>query len=165
MTMAGRPRDQGERYPSGKLKGAAKFRGTSPALVRRMIERAKDGAADPRIASVPGRLHLEGRLSERAYAAALSYAELRGRFHRVMGYRPRSAASPSYEEGYASAGGPENEHVILQVRMDHTAVLKLLSPADVIDLDAMCIDDRYLASWQVAPIAKLLDKLVVHFRN
>lgn len=162
MTI-GRPRDTGERYPSGKLKAPARFAGMPPAQIRRALDLVMTKAADPRMGSAVGCLLIEGKLTAPQAAAAMSYAELRGRFHRLMGFRARTAASPSYEQGYGQASGPEDELRIVRARLDHTAMLKVYDSGGQIDLDALCIDDKRPASYELPRITALLDRLVVHF--
>lgn len=155
---------EGERYPSGKLKQPAKFSGTPPAQIRKMIDLAESKAADPTLATSVGWLRLHGKLTNLQLSAAVSYAALRGRFHRIMGFRPRTAASPSYEQGYGLTHEIEDERRIQRIREDHAGLIALFSPAETQFMDRICIDDQMPGSWEVETFVAHLLKVAKHFR-
>ncbi len=164
MATTGRRAAEGDRYPSGKLKQPAKFAGISPAQIRKVTDLAKAKAADPILATSVGWLHLHGKLTNLQLSSAASYATLRGKFHRAMGFSPRTAASPSYEQGYGSFGGPEDERRVLRIREDHSGLLKLFKPAEIQFLDRICIDDQMPGSWEVERLVEHLLTIAKHFR-
>lgn len=76
MAKAGRKRKACAREPNGRPSRAESDRAISPALVKRIIERAQAGAADPRLGSVVGRMLLAGDLSARQASAAWRWGEI-----------------------------------------------------------------------------------------
>lgn len=93
-----------ERHPAGKPVIEAS-KGKAPALVKRIMDHAVLIGADRRVATVLGRLRLEGVLTEIEMEAGLRYAEVVGEYERVKGHPRRSAKSPSYDDGFKGAGG------------------------------------------------------------
>lgn len=93
MTVAGRPRSSGERYPGGSLKPAG------AAVTLGNLHRLRAVSRDPLLGTSIGRLLFLGSLTTREADAAFMVAEIYGRFHRAMGIR-RSAPSPSYQRGF-----------------------------------------------------------------
>lgn len=90
-----------ERHADGQLKDEP--RGNAPALVRRIMDHAVSLGADARCATVLGRLHLEGTLTESEFAAGLLYAEDVGAWERLKGHPRRNIRSPSFDSGYGRA--------------------------------------------------------------
>lgn len=97
----GRNRKSGERYPSGKLKPAAKptAEPISGALYQRIRTHALKLGADPRLASELSRLNLFGELTIVQTTAGHRIAEIYGAYEGLTGLR-RSTRSPSYERAY-----------------------------------------------------------------
>lgn len=108
MGMVGRPRIEArERYACGKAKSKPEV--ASPAMVRRIINEARRGAADPALGSVIGQLRLRDLIDTRQMSAGLRYAELCADYDRMKGIPRRSAASPSYQAGLRRTGGNDAE--------------------------------------------------------
>lgn len=103
----GRPRDNGERYPSGKLKPRRKgnkpdLEPISGVLWQRMRQHGRTLGLDPRLTTELGRLNMFGELTVAMTAAGFRIAEIYGRFE---GYKRkgRSTRSPSYNANYGEA--------------------------------------------------------------
>ena len=163
MAKTGRARRDGERYPSGKLKPVEQQNLLAPTEVRRIIDMAKRKATDPILGTVLGWLRLHGELTDRQVSAATRYATLRGVHARVMGFPPRSAASPSYQVGYGEAGGPEDEAKIVRIVREYRRMCFLLSKANQQLLDRICIDDETLCGFERRRFVNALDTLAMHF--
>lgn len=112
-----------ERSKDGRPKPDTSMRDRSaPALVRRIMDEAVIMGLDKRVATVLGRLQLEGVLTETQMAAGLLYAELVGQHERIKGHPPRAARSPSFEGGFDSAPTLDLEAL---ARMDPDAAEKI----------------------------------------
>lgn len=90
MMAKGRTRKTGERYPSGKLKVAQTRPG---AEIRRIVELAAKGAADPILGSPIGWLRLTGELSDLLVRAAEIYAMQRRAYDAAICSPSRTARS------------------------------------------------------------------------
>jgi hypothetical protein len=165
-TKQGRPRILGDRYPSGQLKPRNKQPdGTPPAKIRRAVDLALHGAADPLLATPLGWLRLHGKLTDSQVAAGVAYAKLRGQADRAMGLTRRSIASPSYEVGYGSRGedAPADANRKSGERFDglRQAFLtegSLFGVAATIDLlDHVCVLGHAPPYWHHAPFKRALD--------
>jgi hypothetical protein len=104
----GRPRVDGERYPSGKLKPAqsAPAPATSEisgALWQRMMADHAKVFSDTAFATELTRLGATGKLTPREVSTGLRIAGIYGRFEYYKGLS-RSAASPHYIREYISEG-------------------------------------------------------------
>ncbi len=152
----GRPRTSGDRYPSGQLKPKSKQPdGTPPAKIRRMIDMAAHGAADPLLGTPLGWLRMHGKLTDSQTAAGVAYAKLRGQADRAMGLSRRSTASPSYEVGYGSRGedAPTDANKKSRERWDGLRAglvgigSTMMARIDV--LDRVCVLNHAAAQWDV----------------
>jgi hypothetical protein len=164
-TKQGRPRIPGDRYPSGQLKPRSKQPdGTPPAKIRRAVDLALHGAADPLLATPLGWLRLHGKLTDSQVAAGVAYAKLRGQADRAMGLTRRSIASPSYEVGYGSRGpdAPADANMksgerwvsLRQAIFD----AKIRPAAHIIDLlDHVCVLGHAPALWDQPRFRAALD--------
>lgn len=92
-------------YPCGKSRPEY----APPALVRRIVDQARKGAADPLLGTEVGRLRLDQVISDKQLAAAVRYAEVCADYDRLKGLPKRSAASPSYQAGLRRGGGNDAE--------------------------------------------------------
>lgn len=90
------------RHPGGHVE-AQEERGKAPALVKRIMDHAVALGADARCATVLGRMHLEGVITETEFAAGLLYAEDVGAWERIKGHPRRAARSPSFDSGFGRA--------------------------------------------------------------
>ena len=159
----------GERYPGGKLKP---FKAPAPVMVRRMLEAARAGAADPLLATPVGWLMLQRRLTPLQVSAAQAYALARTRYDQAIDAPPRTSASPSYgaaasEAGRALTPDEETAHADRAKRRFHD--LRLCFPARqqsriIALLDRTCIEQAHPALFEQAELADALSRLAVHFR-
>jgi hypothetical protein len=104
----GRPREEGERYPSGKLKpnGAATTPAPSEisgALWQRMIADHSKVFSDTAFATELTRLGATGKLTPREVSTGLRIAGIYGRFEYYKNLS-RSAASPHYIREFVAEG-------------------------------------------------------------
>lgn len=113
----GRPREEGDRYPSGKLKPATASAGDgtrapiSGALWQRMLADGEKIFGDARFGTELGRLGAVGQITPSEVATGLRIAGIYGRFEYYKNLR-RSAASPHYiREFIAEGAGSDTELV------------------------------------------------------
>lgn len=92
-----------ERYPSGGIKPEDEPRGKAPTLVKRIMDHAVMMGLDARVATILGRMHLEGVLTETEFAAGMLYAEDVGAWERIKGHPSRYTRSVSFDSGYGRA--------------------------------------------------------------
>jgi hypothetical protein len=112
----GRPRAEGERYPSGKLKPAAASSTTerepiSGALWQRMLADGKKIFGDARFGTEITRLGAIGELTSAEVATGIRIAGVYGRFEYYKNLR-RSAASPHYIREYISQGAGSDTELV-----------------------------------------------------
>jgi hypothetical protein len=147
-TKQGRPRLAGDRYPSGQLKPVGKQPdGTPPAKIRRAVDLALHGAADPVLATPLGWLRLHNKLTDSQVAAGIAYAKLRGQADRALGLPRRSIASPSYEVGYGSRGSSAAPDANRKTNERWGELRKELRPQGVNLLDYVCVLNHAPAHW------------------
>lgn len=165
-TKQGRPRILGDRYPSGQLKPRNKQPdGTPPAKIRRAVDLALHGAADPLLATPLGWLRLHGKLTDSQVAAGVAYAKLRGQADRAMGLTRRSIASPSYEVGYGSRGedaptdaNRKSGERYTALRADICHAQQSVNATETIDmLDYVCVLGHAPAYWDQPMLRRALD--------
>ena len=163
MARPGPKPKPGARYASGNLKIPACYAGPPPAQIKRLIDDALRGAADPRYGSVIGRLRLEGTLTDKQLSVAETYGRLRGRFDKVMGMPRRSAASVFYESGLAShtARGLD-EDAIAQLREEHGRLLIEVGPVRQV-LDRVVLFDEAPLPGELPRLKAGLDALAAFF--
>lgn len=112
----GRPRAEGERYPSGKLKPPVPTADTghtpiSGALWQRMLADGEKIFGDARFGTELGRLGAIGSITPSEVATGIRVAGIYGRFEYYKNLR-RSAASPHYiREFMAEGAGSDTELV------------------------------------------------------
>jgi hypothetical protein len=104
MSKPGRkPRDRGERFPSGKLR-----REPPPVMVRRLRDAALAGLRDPEWGTELGRLYLEGTITATMYAAGKAWRDKAARYVRAI--NSFGVRSPVLEQGRAgSPPDPDSE--------------------------------------------------------
>jgi hypothetical protein len=116
MATRGRPRQDGERYPSGKLKPKprpvvdfekAPMSGTA---WQQMISRSNDLLNDPSLASEINRLGAAGKLSPAQVATAARIARIYGRYEYYQGIK-RTTASPYYVREFISSSPNPEDHL------------------------------------------------------
>lgn len=105
--LVGRRRNDGERYPGGKLRPRSKLKPDvepiSGVLWQRLRAHGRALGIDQRLTSELGRLNLYGELTVAMTAAGLRIAEIYGRYEGLKGLR-RSTKSPSYNASYGESG-------------------------------------------------------------
>jgi hypothetical protein len=145
----GRPREEGERYPSGKLK-PTKIRSSiepiAPALFDRLRTELMKKGADSRFGSEVGRLSMQGELSATQAAAAFRIAEIYGRFERYRDLR-RSVGSPSYMVASSIYAGDDKAiEAITPEMLARSMAEELLEPEQLKDLEQRvdAADQRFL---------------------
>ncbi|MEK1930400.1 MAG: hypothetical protein AAAC47_11565 [Pararhizobium sp.] len=99
---AGRPRKEGERYPSGDLKRSETAREVMSVAIeaRRRIdgwskETPDEKVKDQRAGYVLGRMRLDGSITEEQLKAGDEYAEIMARYYRMVGIPFPSARAQS----------------------------------------------------------------------
>lgn len=117
MATRGRPRQEGERYPSGKLKPKSKpgpvvdfeKEPMSGTAWRQMIARSSDLLNDPSLATEVNRLGAAGKLSPAEVATANRIAGIYGRYEYYQGIK-RTTASPYYVREFISSSPDPEGH-------------------------------------------------------
>src|ERR1700731_3428485 len=94
-----RPRKNGERYPSGKLKPQEQI---APAAWGRMKSDTIKIVLDPKMQSEIARLSFAGILTNSQAVSAFQIADVYQKYHRYKQLRT-SPKSPSYEIGFGSS--------------------------------------------------------------
>lgn len=159
----GRPRLNGERYPSGQLK-----RQTDPAaLVARMRTAAIDHLLDPKFGTQVGRLLMLRQLAANEASAAFRLAEIYGRYETQNGLR-RSSRSPSYETGRSTAAraidhvdSEETERRHLDNEEEWLWVQDVLSgyaKEERDRLEALCVEDLAISSLDLPHVKAILER-------
>ncbi len=139
-SKVGRKPHAGERYASGGIKPVDKRdKGFSPVVVRRIVDLAQRGAADPRLASVVGVLHLTGEVTAVQFSAASHYAKVRGRYDRATGVPGRFTLSPDYGAARAiSSREPPSEADIETAKRQHR---EMMAAIDMGVTESWCAPD------------------------
>ena len=107
MGKGGRPRKNGERYPSGKLK---QVEGMAPALWGRIKANAAKFFGDPRFGSELGCLSASGELTNAQVATGYRIGDIYRRWHRLKRLRD-NPKSPSYEQGFGGSSDLAEERM------------------------------------------------------
>lgn len=174
----GRPRKEGERYPSGDRKPEPA--GIPPAVLQRIKTDGIKLGMDPRLGSKIGILLLEGRLTVSQAAAGLRVGEIYGRFERFKGLR-RSTASPSYQMGFGGEVGVDEERMDVVELASHEQRIRAaeeefkrltgrenpLIPAGPVRaaIEHLCVDDRVVPGYMLPGVRAVLDQLVLRFQD
>lgn len=169
---AGRKRKICAREPNGREVRAESDKGLSPAIIKRMIERAAVGAADPRLGSVVGRLLLQGDLSARQAGAAWQFAEIAERYHQAI-VAPYLRGQ-SFECGVKAADPEESSDAgQAAIERDRRAVRRYERASAVLDgcgaggaLVRSLAFDVPLSGWSaLVSVRVALDALASHFAS
>jgi hypothetical protein len=145
----GRPREEGERYPSGKLKPKTikpSIEPIAPALWDRLRSAAIAAVEDARLGSEVGKLSLHGELSATQASAAFRIAQIYGRFERYRDLR-RSVGSPSYMVASSDIADDNKEfEAITPEMLARSMAEELLEPEQLADLEQRvdAADKRFL---------------------
>ena len=128
---AGRPRKEGERYPSGDIKRSETQKEAMSTVVeaRRRIDGWGDKVSDETVKSpfagyTLGRMFLDGRITEEQRKAGDEYAEIIARYHRATGIPFPSARAQSL---FSVKGheGEQNETVTERARKASNAMMEV----------------------------------------
>lgn len=166
----GRKRKPGDRYPSGKLKGVKHEREETPPMkIRRALDQVMHEVSNPLFGTAIGRLLLRQEINEHQYSAGIRFAEIEGRYRRIMGFALLTPKSPSFERSYV---GHDNARVdqkrIDKAKEQHEELLKLIGSKDHKGymrraLDHVCVDDLN-PEWEMKFwLLKALTLLAEHF--
>jgi hypothetical protein len=97
--------------------------------------------ADPRLATVLGRMGMFKELAEAEVDAGFRIAEIYGRYESLKGIPRRHAASPSYQRGFGSKDGMDTDRMLPDELKRHQRALKRATKA-FDKLQTMLPDDR-----------------------
>lgn len=129
---AGRPRKEGERYPSGDIKRGETQREVMSVAIeaRRRIDGWSEKVGDDVVKSqfagyTLGRMFLDGRITEEQRKAGDEYAEIISRYHRLTGIPFPSARAQSL---FSVKGhdGEQNESVTDRARKASNAMMEAI---------------------------------------
>jgi hypothetical protein len=177
----GRPRAEGERYPSGKLKPASSSAPApaaseiSGALWQRMLADHSKVFSDTAFATELTRLGTTGKLTPREVSTGLRIAGIYGRAEYYQGLS-RSAASPHYIREYISAGvGSDTEKVDMtdallaaidevddREKREQEAVRSLKELQRILpialrsDTEALCVENIHIGYQQLLAVKEAL---------
>jgi len=169
----GRPREEGDRYPGGKLKPKTKLTrdAIAPAAWARVRSEVVAIAKDPRLASEVGRLSLHRIITDRQAVTAFRVGEIYGTYERLKGRR-RSTRSPSYERGSGGEGIAEElmsdealQDLESRIRTAEDAFLELMEilkpyPRTAVSaLEQLCVEDRAIDPTYMGNMGRLLDNI------
>lgn len=173
----GRPRLDGARYPSGKLRPGGD--GKPPAQWGRIvrlredidqIRLGEDVALDARIGTELHRLKFFGRLTEVEWATGCLVAEIYGAYDRYVSGQRRSVASPSYMRGFGSGDGLDERYMtddqVKRLRRREAGAKKrwerlqsILDHDRRVVVERVCVDDASLSPVQVDLLAVTLREI------
>ncbi|MGR9130789.1 hypothetical protein [Rhizobium leguminosarum] len=129
---AGRPRKEGERYPSGDIKRSETQREVMSVAIeaRRRIDRWSEKVTDETVKSpfagyTLGRIFLDGRITEDQRKAGDEYAEIISRYHKLTGIPFPSARAQSL---FSVKGhdGEQSESVTTKARNASNAMMEVI---------------------------------------
>lgn len=169
----GRPKEDGERYPGGKLKPDTEI---APALYARYRNDVLKFFNDPKLASQVTRLELLGQLTKRQAAAGLKLGEIFNRWRRLKRLRS-SPKSPNYEGGFSGGADLAEERMtdeqiegledaIRKAREEYDRVSEELPvyPREVYAaIIELCVEDQPVCSVLYPEIRTQLNRLALLF--
>jgi hypothetical protein len=91
----GRPRKEGDRYPSGDIKRSETEKETRSVAIEARGRVHGIRSEDPRVGYVLGRLFMDGKISKEQLEAGDKYAETMARYYRCVGIPYPSARAQS----------------------------------------------------------------------
>ena len=169
----GRPRQSGERYPSGDLKPKSDI---APALYARYRADVLKFFKDPKLASQLTRLELLGELTKRQAGAGLKLGEIYNRWRRLKRIRS-TPKSPNLEGGFSGGADLAEERMtaeqlqaledaIDKAREDYDRVQEELPvyPREVhAAILELCVEDQPISSMFLPEIRIQLNRLAAVF--
>lgn len=168
-SRAGRPKQPGDRYPSGRRKDVGDI--VAPTLWRRIKDHAVALGLDLRMASEIGRLSLQQRLTDAECAVAEHVAAAYARCDRLTGKPRRSAVSPSYVRGYGGDPQLAEERLDPAERSEHErrvrrAVRRFERIQDCFPnagarelVERICVEDRPIPEQHIPELKILLNRI------
>lgn len=171
MGRVGRPREDGERYPSGKLKQKPTGFAIAPAAWARIRVDMVKLSGDTRLASEVGRLSFHRLITDKQAATAFRIGEIYGAFERHKRKR-RTTKSPSYEMGFGGDGIAEELMDAEELEQLEARIIEAESAFLALDehlttfpraaraaIEQLCIDDCAINSMYLRDIGRLLDNV------
>ena len=157
----GRPRSEGDRYPSGKLKPASSSDTSkspiAPTLWQRIRTAGVKMGMDPRLGTELGRLALHDELTSAEVSAGFRIAEIYYRFEHVHG-RSRSAGGSSFFKQFvADLEKPvdvkhrdilheiNREEAEREARDDFDLLQHYMPPTARSMVEQLCVDNRAIS--------------------
>ena len=178
-----------DRYPGGKLKPATQS-GNAPALVRRIIDKARTNANDTLLSGPLGWLRLHNKITDSQAAAGLEYARLRACYDRAIDAPRRTVCSPAYGAAFGNitsipTEAQDQSRKSEWVRRMYAAEKLLTMPPHLVGsstesgaagmpgarrrasiialLDRVCVENEPASAWEIPDLEAALDRLSVHF--
>ncbi len=156
----GRPRHDGARYPSGRLR-PAEYR--SDTQIRRIVEQGLALGLDPMLASQAGRLRLQGHINDRHLAVIDHVGRIYGRYEFYAGLRRRTQ-SPGYEASKQQAG---SSPIATRRRRPRRAPISSRCSRLIPDFPAearavierLCVDDLHVPQHFLPDLIVLLERI------
>jgi len=169
----GRPKQDGERFPSGDLKPKQEI---APALYARYRNDVLKFFSDPKLASQLTRLELLGELTKRQAAAGLKLGEIYNRWRRLKRMRS-TPKSPNYDSGFSGGADLAEERMTVeQIERLEDAIHKAREEYDRVQeelpvyprevhnaLLELCVEDQPVCSMLYPEIRLQLNRLAALF--
>jgi hypothetical protein len=161
----GRPALPGTRHASGDLREHEDPRREN--IFRRFVELEKTVGLDPRLTSQIGRLRYLKLITDAQAAAADKVGQIYGRYERTHRLR-RAAVSPSYQLGRGRAidAHDHDDAALAAAAADYAALQDCIPPfprATRDALEALCVENCAVPSWQLDEVRRVLDKVARAF--
>lgn len=168
IAMRGRPRKDGPRYPSGKLKPPKQQRetGWTPSHIRRALDNSWVLANNPVLHSEIGLMLMRKELTPREASAAFNYAYRVGKRDRVLDGAPRrTTKSQAFEIGFSSGGSYGEE-------IDRITKAEIEEAADEVEncipivpriarecMEMLCLDNHPINGIQLPGVKAILNRM------
>ena len=173
MARPGRKkRADAERYPGGRIRQPhQRSKAKDVATAQRLIEAARKRMEDPKWATPLGRLVLEEKLTARCMMAGEKWAELVGRYHKLVGAPRPTPAVMERTPGRALEVDPFDEEVARRAKSIERAYRRasaaMVSLADGIKVarvvNDLCVRQMYITHEELVHARQGLAKLAEHF--
>lgn len=160
MARAGRKRENGDRYPGGKLKQNS----IPPARIRRMIDMASNGAADPALATYAGWLRLNGHITDAQMAAAVMFDRQWAQYRQTIGLPDTGPRSVDPNAIRGNTGGAEltqsGERAIRRFEKTREAILRRSGQEGLVAIQIVVTHNQACA-WEAWPrLRKALEAVI-----
>ncbi len=175
MSKAGRPRQSGDRYPSGDLRPASDV---SSALIGRWKNEGLHFFQDARMVSEAMMLALKGELTNRQAATALRIGEIHNRWRRLMHLRS-TIKTASLEGSYSSGADLAEERMTPeQIEALETAIVKARAAVDALGAEMpvhprevhgaimdLCVDNQPISSLLLPALRTRLNQIARYLEH